>query len=263
MMVLPPCWKARAEAIWAGVKCSLAESIIFWFPISTLAPSNSAWMPCPVTDSIFSTEAAATPSDCAFCTIAFAKGCAERSSAPAAMDSKIFASKSKSSTSVTWGFPWVMVPVLSKATALSRPRFSRWAPPLTSTPLRAACAIPERIAAGVPNARAHGEAATKRVIARKKLSLKGKPNMGGSTMIASVESKTAGTKIRSNFSTVCWVGDFCAWASSTIFIMRERVESLARRETFTSSAPSPLMVPAKTCSPGSLSTGTDSPVTGA
>ena len=61
--------------------------------------------------------------------------------------------------------------------------------------------------------------------------------------------------MRSNFSASCWVGDFWVWASSTIFMTRARVLSFARRVTHTSSAPSPLMVPAKTWLPGALSTG--------
>ena len=115
----------------------------------------------------------------------------------------------------------------------------------------------------MPNARAHGEAATKSVMARMNDSRKGMPNNGETMTTSAVRARTAGTKIRSNFSTVRWVGDFCTWASSTIFITRARVESLARRVTLTSSAPSPLTVPAKTLSPGALSMGMDSPVTGA
>ena len=64
------------------------------------------------------------------------------------------------------GLSSVMVPVLSKAIAVSRPRFSRCAPPLISTPNWAARATAERTAAGVPMASAHGEAATSTAIAR-------------------------------------------------------------------------------------------------
>ena len=63
-------------------------------------------------------------------------------------------------TSVTPNLPSVSVPVLSKASAFSPPMFSRCTPPLISTPLRAAWAMPANTAAGVPNASAHGEAAT-------------------------------------------------------------------------------------------------------
>ena len=63
-------------------------------------------------------------------------------------------------TSVTSGRPIVSVPVLSTARTRTIPSASSWAPPFTSTPWRAACAMPERMAAGVPSASAHGEAAT-------------------------------------------------------------------------------------------------------
>ena len=45
--------------------------------------------------------------------------------------------------------------------------------------------------------------------------------------------------------------------------MRASVVSRRSRVTRTSSAPRPLIVPANTSSPGALSTGSDSPVTGA
>ena len=45
--------------------------------------------------------------------------------------------------------------------------------------------------------------------------------------------------------------------------MRARVVSRTARVTSTSSAPWPLIVPAKTSSPGARSTGNDSPVIGA
>jgi hypothetical protein len=43
-----------------------------------------------------------------------------------------------------------------------------------------------------------------------------------------------------------WVGDFCVSASLTSLITLARVDSLARRVTSISSAPLPLIVPAKT-----------------
>src|SRR3546814_2581620 len=48
--------------------------------------------------------------------------------------------------SVMRGRPSVSVPVLSKASAVSEPRFSGGPPPLTRTPPRAARATPERTA---------------------------------------------------------------------------------------------------------------------
>src|SRR3972149_5535662 len=120
------------------------------------------------------------------------------------------------------------------------------------TPLRAAWAMPARIAAGVPSARAQGEAATSRVLARKKELWNGTPRRGGTTMSKAVTINTPGTKTRSKRSTVVCVGDFCVGASSTIFITRASVLSFASRATFTSSAPWPLTDPAQPASPGPL-----------
>ncbi len=64
------------------------------------------------------------------------------------------------------GRPSVSVPVLSKAIALSAPRFSSAAPPFTSTPPRAARATPDSTALGVAMASAQGLAATSTAIAR-------------------------------------------------------------------------------------------------
>ena len=58
-------------------------------------------------------------------------------------------------------------------------------------------------------------------------------------------------------------GARCACARSTRWMMRASVVSRRSRVTRTSSAPRPLMVPANTSSPGALSIGSDSPVTGA
>src|SRR3546814_6566316 len=56
--------------------------------------------------------------------------------------------------------------LLSKASAVSEPRFSSGPPPLTRTPPRAARATPERTALGVAMASAQGLAATSTAIAR-------------------------------------------------------------------------------------------------
>ena len=64
------------------------------------------------------------------------------------------------------GRPSVRVPVLSKAIAFNEPRSSSGAPPLISTPPRAARAMPDSTALGVAMASAQGLAATSTAIAR-------------------------------------------------------------------------------------------------
>ena len=72
----------------------------------------------------------------------------------------------EATTSVSCGLPSVNVPVLSNAIAVSLPKFSSGAPPLTSTPPRAARATPLKTALGVEIANAQGLAATNTAIAR-------------------------------------------------------------------------------------------------
>ncbi len=59
---------------------------------------------------------------------------------------------------MTRGVPSVSVPVLSKATAVTVPAASRWAPPLMSTPWRLAAPMADTMATGVEITRAHGQA---------------------------------------------------------------------------------------------------------
>ncbi len=81
-------------------------------------------------------------------------------------------------------------------------------------------------------------------------------------MSSMAPTSTAGTNHLMKRSMACCVGDFCSRDSSTILITLASVLSRANRLTFTSSAPSPLTVPAKTVSPLVLSTGVASPVAG-
>ena len=81
------------------------------------------------------------------------------------------------------------------------------------------------------------------------------------TRIAS--ATTAGVYTRAKRSTRVCAGARCACARSTRWMIRASVVSRRTRVTRTSRAPRPLMVPANTSSPGALSTGIDSPVTGA
>ena len=61
-------------------------------------------------------------------------------------------------TSTTRGSPNVTVPVLSSTTVSTAPRASRYSPPFTMEPMRAARPIAPRIASGVPAAIPHAPA---------------------------------------------------------------------------------------------------------
>src|SRR4051812_38534185 len=69
-------------------------------------------------------------------------------------------------TSTTSGVPRVSVPVLSNATQRTRLVRSRYAPPLISTPLRAAPASAATIDTGVEMTSAHGQETTSSTRAR-------------------------------------------------------------------------------------------------
>ena len=66
----------------------------------------------------------------------------------------------------TVGSPWVSVPVLSNATVRTAASRSRCAPPLMSTPRRAAVASAATIDTGVEITSAHGHATTSSTSAR-------------------------------------------------------------------------------------------------
>ena len=135
-------------------------------PISTVSPSTMARTPRAVTLSRARRRSAGTASASARRTIASASGCCDWRSTAAATASMSAAVPSSGTTSVTSGRPIVSVPVLSTASARTVPSASSCEPPFTSTPCRAACAMPDRIAAGVPRASAQGDAATSRAMPR-------------------------------------------------------------------------------------------------
>ena len=94
-------------------------------------------------------------------TIARPSGCSDRLSSDAARRSTSGApAPLTGSTSTTCSRPFVSVPVLSKATHRTAASFSSRAPPLMSTPLRAAAASADTIDTGVEITSAHGQEMT-------------------------------------------------------------------------------------------------------
>src|SRR5262249_3271276 len=104
---------------------------------------------------------------------AFANGCVLRCSTAEASAStsshrsqEIPVSQSAERFTITVGCPRVSVPVLSNATAFTPPSASRYAPPLISTPRRAAAVIALIIGTGVLITSEHGQAITSSSSAR-------------------------------------------------------------------------------------------------
>lgn len=127
-------------------------------------------------------------------TTAFARGWSLSSSTAIAISNSSFLSMlPKLSTSVSFGFPSVSVPVLSKANAVSTPKSSNGRPPFIETPPRAALATPLNTADGVEMASAHGLAATNTAKERYRLSLHGSSMTKKAKFSATTSIMTAGT----------------------------------------------------------------------
>jgi len=188
--VLPSCCSRSMMSPSSGVR--FAASIYVGLPIFQSLPSSSACTPQPVRDSNDDGRVRVIPSSVAFRTIALASGCSERVSTDAATRSTSLASKPRrGTTSDTSGCPVVSVPVLSKATTLVRARFSRWTPPLNSTPLLALTEMADSTAGMMDATSAHGEATTRNTIALYSASCQVQPNSsGGAAMRSSVASTT-------------------------------------------------------------------------
>ena len=162
--------------------------------------------------------------------------------------------------SVTLGFPSVIVPVLSSATTLIFPVFSKACEVLNKIPFLAPIPFPTMIATGVARPRAHGHEITSTVIAfssAKKISF---PLKIQAAITITDISITAGTNIPDTISAILAIGALVAAASLTICMIFENVVSSPTLAAFASKNPELLMVAALILSPTVLSTGTDSPV---
>ncbi|MPM10760.1 hypothetical protein SDC9_57094 [bioreactor metagenome] len=137
-------------------------SINFSFPSRSSFPSIVTAIPKPGSalkadgfnrDSSFSSASR---------TIASPSGCSDPFSADAASsNSSSGFSPSRTSTSVTFGFPSVIVPVLSKTIVWILCVTSRAVPLLISTPFSAPLPVPTMMAVGVAKPNAQGQAMTK------------------------------------------------------------------------------------------------------
>ncbi len=192
--------------------------------------------------------------------IARARGCSLRASSAAASSStRSRGVPSVVATSTTAGWLRVRVPVLSSATPRTRPRASRAAPPLTSTPCLLAAPIAATTVTGMEIASAHGEAATSTTRARS-IQVPGSPNKLPRPAMSAAAIMTPGTRGLAMRSARRWLAPLRDCSASTIRTIRARELSSAVVVTSTSSTPVPLIDPANTSLPGLASTGTDSPV---
>ena len=158
------------------------------------------------------------------------------------------------------------MPVLSNANTRSRPTSSRYCPPLTRTPRRAALASALTTATGVAITRAQGQAITSTTSPRENQSSQAASapaasrTNGGATITPAATATTSGVYHAANLAIRRSTGALPACASRTRAMTREIKASPIGPAASISSAPSPFTVPAKTGSPGPFDTGTDSPV---
>lgn len=133
---------------------------------------------------------------------------------------------------------------------------------MISTPRRAAAVMPLTTATGVEITSAHGHAITSSVSPRTSQVMKSAPASVGTATTSTAATVIAGVYQRAKRVTTRSVFAFSAPARSTSSTMRASELESAGFSVRMCMKPSRVMVPAKTGSPGSFSTGSDSPVSG-
>ena len=146
-----------------STECELIKSAL---PMRISSAPIFVRTPCPVIDSKSVTGTNGSPRSRAACVMAEANGCSLWPSALAARDKISFSSKpSKTMRSVSIGFPFVMVPVLSRIIAVIFSEVSRAFADLINIPEVAPFPVPIITDNGVAKPRAHGQAIIKTVTA--------------------------------------------------------------------------------------------------
>ena len=157
--------------------------------------------------------------------------------------------------------PSVSVPVLSIKTVSISLAASKTSAPLNRIPSSAARPTPAVIATGVASPSEHGQATRSTAAARMSASLELWPAMNQRMKYrAAATARMRGTNTDATRSASRWilVFDVCE-ISIRRTIWAKRVSGPVR-ETSISRRPSMLIAPARTCDPGSILIGTDSPV---
>ncbi len=251
-------------------------------PTKTLFSPTFARTPLPVAAWKSVTGFRATPLSLAPRAMATPSGCSDPASTlPASSRTSVSLKPSAGITSVTSGFPLVIVPVLSNTTM--RTSFMVWiASPLRMrTPFSAPMPLPTIRAVGVASPSAQGHAITSTAIMAARASVTA-PSVGsthGSTRLAArrtarngpgmtshmvsvkpAMTSTVGTKIPVTLSANSWMGTLVPWASSTSLMTWARKLSLPTLVALTLMRPFWLIVAPITSSPGPFRTGIDSPV---
>ena len=204
----------------------------------TLPPSR--WEPSTVPSSPFPTravklsacnEAVSSPLLFPSSTIAFASGCSLfASSANARLNNSLSEIPSAGTISVTFGVPFVMVPVLSSATIWTFPVSSSDTAVLNNMPFFAPSPFPTIIATGVASPSAHGQLITNTEMPLASAYAKSFPRNSQTRRVTSEMLITTGTNTPETLSATFAIGAFVAAASLTILIIWESVVSSPTRD---------------------------------
>ena len=127
--------------------------------------------------------------------------------------------------SVTRGFPFVIVPVLSRTTISVLPAISRAAEVLKRIPFRAPLPLATIIATGVARPRAQGQLITSTATARVRAVPVSEPVKNHTAKVMTEIAITTGTKIPETLSAIFAAGALVAAASLTMRIIWESVVS--------------------------------------
>ena len=200
------------------------------------------------------------PSALAFARTASARGCSLFSSMAAAMASSARASDPIGSKSVTSGFPWVMVPVLSSTTLWILWVTSRASPDLIRIPFSAPFPVPTIMATGVASPSAQGQEITSTAMPQDRANSKSAPLISHTRTVSRAMVMTMGTNTPAILSAILAMGALLELASSTRRMIWEKVVSSPTLDARIRINPALFMVAAMTLSPGFFCTGMLSPV---
>ena len=229
------------------------------FPAKYQTPFIFPFTPLPGTDVKSVTAAGVMEFFCAYSRMASASGCSLFFSSPAAIFKNSLCPSSVS-TSVTTGFPWVMVPVLSRTTQSMLWAVSSASPDLIRIPFSAPFPVPTIIATGVASPSAQGQEITRTLMAQDRANSTPAPQASHTIAVTSAIAMTTGTNTPAILSAILAMGALLALASSTRRIIWEKVVSLPTRVALKRIKPVLFMVAAMTVSLTCLCTGMLSPV---
>ena len=194
-------------------------SISSSLPPERTSPSLTAQTPKPESARKFSVSKASVFLSSAYRMIAPASGCSLFFSSENASDSSSSSLASFGMISVTFGSPFVIVPVLSRATISVLPKVSRASADLKRIEFLAPTPFPTMIATGVASPNAHGQLMTKTdmPLASEKPTLC--PAISHTAMVRAAIIMTTGTKMPDTLSAVLAIGAFEAAVSLTILMI--------------------------------------------